>query len=107
MTAFVLIDKIDRITLPKQRLPGRPPVTAFIHRVHYKQRIGKGGMMSDRPCNYCHYQEIKRQARRDGLVVAVAKRPDGWVDVRTRRPGDKGDGKFLVSFAELTQTCAC
>lgn len=63
--------------------------------------------MSDRPCNYCHFQDIKRRARRDRLVVVKVKRPDGWTDVRVKRPGARGDGRFLVSFAELTETCVC
>lgn len=63
--------------------------------------------MSDRPCNYCDYQAIKRRAEKDGLIVVKKRGKDGWISVHTKKPGDKKIGKFLVMFMELTEQCAC
>jgi hypothetical protein len=58
-------------------------------------------------CNYCHFQDIKRRAEKDGLLVVQKRDKDGWTCIHTKKPGAKSDGKPLAMFMELTKTCAC
>lgn len=55
--------------------------------------------MSDRECNYCLYQYILRNAKKDGAVVTT-KLKDGGVDVFR-------NGEWICWFMELPDDCKC
>lgn len=76
---------------------------ALIHWGYYKEEKMSDTLL----CNYCCYQDIERRAKKDGLLVIKERDRCGWICIYTKKAGDKPPGKFLVSFMELTEKCAC
>ncbi len=67
--------------------------------------------MSQRICNYCEYERLKRfaKATNSGIVVKPAPKdsfPNG-IDVFFR-DDERGEGEiWMLWFAELSEQCAC
>lgn len=55
--------------------------------------------MSNRACNYCVFQLIKKSAEKEGKTVKTESK-DGGVDVFV-------DGKWRCWFMELPDSCRC
>lgn len=51
-------------------------------------------------CNYCHLQELKKDAKQERQPLRLKQSKDGWTTVFV-------NNKFCVSFMKLTDHCVC
>lgn len=71
--------------------------------------------MSNRPCNYCQYQNLLRRAEAMGMTVTKrtsalhvwSKGVDVFMHPPEVNPDEDRDRYFKVWFAELPDHCAC
>lgn len=62
--------------------------------------------MSDRPCNFCDFERLKREAKKKHRKVRAV--PDaGWMRVQEAEIGTDNWTDRGISYLELPSKCKC